>query len=430
MEHPSHIWKPFTIAGSGVPPVKITSGRGLYLNTDDGRRLMDLISSWWVNLHGHAHPVIANAIAVQAASLEHVIFADFTHDPAEKLAHRLLLASNSDFGKVFFSDNGSTAVEVALKMALQYWCNMGVHGRNKIISFEGAYHGDTFGAMSASGNSVFNDAFKELMFETLRVGFPHTWIGDGERSEKEQLVLDQVRTLLETEGDAIAALILEPLVQGAGGMRMCTPEFISRLVATVRSYGVLVIFDEVMTGFGRTGSLFAYQQCAVAPDIMCLSKGITGGFMPFAVTLASDDVYRAFDAPEAEKTFWHGHSYTANPLGCAAALASLDLLGETANRYSSMSRIHESGWMQIRNSGIASHGRICGTILAFDVVVKDAGKGYLSSVGAEIKRRALDHEMLLRPLGNVVYLMPPYCITESELNEVYGRISQILLELG
>lgn len=429
MKPNTSIWKPFTIAGSGNQPVKIVSGKGLYLRTEDERSLMDLVSSWWVNLHGHAHPHIAKAIADQARSLEHVIFADFTHDPAEKLADRLIASSRNEFAKVFFSDNGSTAVEVALKIALQYWTNVGISGRNKIISFEGAYHGDTFGAMSASATSVFNKAFSDHMFETLRVGYAQTWIGDGDRTEKEDQILKQVRFMLEMESDKIAALIIEPLIQGAGGMRMCSTEFIANLVALVRSYGVLVIFDEVMTGFGRTGSMFAYQQCGIVPDIICLSKGITGGFMPFAVTMTTENIFNAFDVPLAEKTFWHGHSYTANPLGCAAALASLELLADATESYSSMDKIHESGWELIKNSGRAIHGRICGTILAFDVVTEDSEKGYLSSIGTEFKRRALEFDMLLRPLGNVVYLMPPYCITESELNEVYGKIGRILHEL-
>lgn len=430
MSPSSNIWKPFTISGVSPDPLSVKSGKGLYLELEDGRRIKDMISSWWVNLHGHAHPDIAKAIADQALILEHVIFADFTHDPAEKLAENLIRVSNRSFDKVFFSDNGSTAVEVALKMALQYWVNHGEPERHKIIAFDGAYHGDTLGAMSTGARSIFNEAFNEWMFTVERVPYPETWIGDERQKAKESAVLAQIRFMLEQDNHQIATLIIEPLIQGAGGMRMCSETFIYNLVELVRGFGVLVIFDEVMTGFGRTGSLFAYQKTGVVPDLICLSKGITGGFLPLSVTMVQKHIFEAFDEPDAQKTFWHGHSYTANPLGCAAALASLALTEANRAAYETMESWHIDGISELVSTGVTHHERICGTIMAVDVRMDvDSSSGYLSEIGPLIKKKSLEHGMLIRPLGNVLYLMPPYCITKEELSDVYQELTKILTEL-
>lgn len=425
----SPIWKPFTIQGLSPDPLKVESGSGLYLTLADERKIKDLISSWWVNVHGHAHPAIAKAIYDQAQKLEHVIFADYTHDPAEKLAKKLISVTSEHFGKVFFSDNGSTAVEVALKIAKQHWRNKGIKSRNRVLAFEGAYHGDTFGAMSAGERSVFNDAFNEWMFEVDRIPYPETWVGDTHRDEKEARILAEVNLILEKSPDTFAAVIIEPLIQGAGGMRMCRSEFLREMVEIARKHRVLVIFDEVMTGFGRTGSLFAFQKAEVRPDLICLSKGLTGGFLPMSVTLTTNEVFEPFNAPDAMKTFWHGHSYTANPLGCAAALASMEIFETGESNFEQLGDWYTQTIQHLVKLPNVEKIRKCGTILAFDVITGRQSTGYLNSVGQVIKRKALERGMLLRPLGNVVYLMPPYCIKQEELEESCQDLIGILNEL-
>jgi adenosylmethionine-8-amino-7-oxononanoate aminotransferase len=425
----SPIWKPFTIQGLSPEPLKVESGSGLYLKLDDGRKIKDLISSWWVNVHGHTHPAIAKAIYDQAQQLEHVIFADYTHDPAEKLASKLISTANGHFGKVFFSDNGSTAVEVALKIAKQHWRNKGINSRNRLLAFEGAYHGDTFGAMSAGDRSVFSEAFNEWMFDVDHVAYPETWIGDIERDAKEAEILSNVESNFENHPETYAAVIVEPLIQGAGGMRMCRSDFLQKLVEIAHKHDVLVIFDEVMTGFGRTGNLFAFQKAQVKPDLICLSKGLTGGFLPMSVTLVTDKVFEPFNAPDAMKTFWHGHSYTANPLGCAAALASFTVFDSGESNYQRLGEWYKDPIQQLTAISTVERIRQCGTILAFDVKPTSQNTGYLNSVGQLIKRKALERGMLLRPLGNVVYFMPPYCIKKEELDESCRSMIDILNEL-
>lgn len=425
----SPIWKPFTIQGISPEPLKVASGSGLYLTLSDGRKIKDMISSWWVNVHGHGHPVVAKAIYEQAQKLEHVIFADYTHDPAEKLAAKLIEATSGHFGKVFFSDNGSTAVEVALKIAKQYWRNQGIHSRNRVLAFEGAYHGDTFGAMSAGERSVFSEAFNDWMFEVDHVAYSETWIGDATRDQKESQILTEVDSIFQKSPESYTALIIEPLIQGAGGMRMCRSEFLRKLVQIAHKHQVLVIFDEVMTGFGRTGSFFAFQKAGVHPDIICLSKGLTGGFLPMSVTLTTKEVFEPFNEPDAMKTFWHGHSYTANPLGCAAALASLEIFDSGASKYGQLGEWHTNSIQKLLRLPNIEKIRQCGTILAFDVKTEKQTTGYLNSVGQLIKRKALDRGMLLRPLGNVVYFMPPYCIKKEELEESCQNLIDILNEL-
>lgn len=419
-----NIWYPFTIIKDAPEPLKVSRGEGLWLELEDGRRIMDCISSWWVNTHGHAHPKIVEAISEQAAKLEQVIFANFTHEPAEKLAEQLTAKLPGALNRVFFSDDGSTAVEVALKMAYQYWKNKG-EDRKTFICFEGAYHGDTFGAMSAGDRSVFTEVFKELLFDVEFVPYPETWIGDEECSRKEGEVIEEIEQLLTENPEKYAGILVEPLVQGAGGMRMCSEGFLQELHWVNRHLDTLLIFDEVMTGFGRTGDWFACQRAQVEPDIICLAKGLTGGFLPLSVTVCSDEVYEAFNSSDPVKTFWHGHSYTANPIGCAAALASLELMYEHESVFTEMGNWHRQHLRELTDHPKLKNHRVTGTIAAMDIVT-GGEEGYLSEIANYIKKNCVDQGLLLRPLGNVLYLMPPYCTTRDQLGEMYDGIVQLI----
>jgi adenosylmethionine---8-amino-7-oxononanoate aminotransferase len=421
--HP-HIWHPYTQAKTALLPLNVKSAKGVWLELEDGRKVMDCISSWWVNLHGHSHPKIAEAIYQQAQQLEQVIFAGFTHEPAEKLAEQLVARLAGRFNRVFFSDNGSTAVEVALKMAYQYWVNQGTK-RTTFIAFEGAYHGDTFGAMSVGARSLFSEAFSDWLTAVEFLPFPETYIGDTQVIEKETHIITQLEELLEKDPDRYAGIILEPLVQGSGGMRMGRPEFLQQLRRVADQFNILLIFDEVMTGFGRTGDWFACTKAQVEPDIICLSKGLTGGFLPFAVTVCSEAIYDAFYSDDPLKTLYHGHSYTANPLGCAAALASLELMVENEIAFRTMESKHRDHFEALYKNPKVSNLRVTGTIAAMDLVTDDQ-PSYLNHIATQIRQRSLEKGLLLRPLGNVLYLMPPYCMTDEELAEVYKGIEAIL----
>ena len=419
-----NIWYPFTIIEDAPEPVKVSEGEGLWLKLEDGRRIMDCISSWWVNTHGHAHPKIVRAIAEQASRLEQVIFANFTHEPAEQLAEQLTDRLPGILNRVFFSDDGSTAVEVAMKMAYQYWKNRGDE-RKTFICFEGAYHGDTFGAMSAGDRSVFTEVFKELLFDVEFVPYPDTWIGDTDRGDKEQAVIEHIEELLKESPEKYAGIMIEPLVQGAGGMRMCSEQFMQELHWVNRQFETLLIFDEVMTGFGRTGDWFACQRAQVEPDIICLAKGLTGGFLPLSVTVCGDHIYDAFRSDDPIKTFWHGHSYTANPIGCAAALASMELMDENEKAFSQMEQWHREHLADLAGHPKLRHHRVTGTIAAMDIVT-DGEEGYLNKVANSIKKNCVEEGVLLRPLGNVLYLMPPYCTSRQELAEMYRAIEKLI----
>jgi adenosylmethionine---8-amino-7-oxononanoate aminotransferase len=421
--HPN-IWKPFTILKGAQEPIKVTDGEGIWLTLEDGRQIIDCISSWWVNLHGHSHPKIAEAIYQQAQKLEHVIFANFSHEPAERLAAGLAERLPGQLNRVFFSDNGSTAVEVALKVAWQYWKNMG-RERKKFIAFEGAYHGDTLGAMSAGDRSVFTRVFDELMFDVEFLSYPDTWTGDEDITRREDEIINQLEEKLSNNHDDYAAIIIEPLIQGAGGMRMCREEFLQKLHWVNRQFNTLLIFDEVMTGFGRTGDWFACRRAHVEPDLVCLSKGITGGFMPLAVTVCSDEIYEAFHSDDPMHTLWHGHSYTANPLGCAAANASMELMEDHEEAFKTMEKIHQRELELFTGMDRIEKTRVTGTIAAFSLKT-DQEEGYLNKIADDIKKKCIDYELLIRPLGNVVYLMPPYCITPEELELVYERLGELL----
>lgn len=421
-----NIWYPFTIIEDAPEPIKVESGDGLWLQLEDGRKIMDCIASWWVNTYGHAHPKIADAIHKQAQKLEQVIFANFTHDPAEQLSEQLTDRLPGTLNRVFFSDDGSTAVEVAMKMAWQYWKNRGEE-RKTFICFEGAYHGDTFGAMSAGARSVFTEVFKELLFDVEFLPYPQTWIDDDQATEKEDAVIEQLEKLLNNNPDKYAGILIEPLIQGAGGMRMCSESFLQKLHWVNRQYDTLLLFDEVMTGFGRTGSWFACQRAQVEPDIICLAKGLTGGSLPLSVTVCADKIYEAFNSSDPMKTFWHGHSYTANPIGCAAALASMELMEEFEPVFTTMEEWHRQELSALKDHPKLKKHRVTGTISAMDIKA-EGEDGYLNKIADKIKKECVDHGLLLRPLGNVLYLMPPYCTTREQLATMYEGINKLLEE--
>jgi adenosylmethionine-8-amino-7-oxononanoate aminotransferase len=420
-----HIWHPFTQAETAPDPIAVSHGKGTSLFTLDGREILDLISSWWVNIHGHAHPKIVAAIAEQAAKLEQVIFADFTHAPAATLAGRLAGIMPPGLDRVFFSDNGSTAIEVALKLAWQCWQNRG-EPRRRFLAFEGGYHGDTVGAMSAGVGSGFYEPFKPLLFEVARLPYPATWDNDPDVEAKEQAALDHLDSWLTHYGRETASLIIEPLVQGASGMRMVRPGFVRQLVERVRAYGILVIFDEVMTGFGRTGTLFAHRRIGITPDLICLSKGLTGGFLPLSVTICRDEIYRDFLGPNFDRAFAHGHSFTANPLGCAAALASLDLTlaPETDANLARIKACHRRHLDRLAGHAKVARTRLTGTIAAFDLA--GCEEGYGAAIGKVMKHFFLERGLLIRPLGPVVYLLPPYCTSDAQLDRAYAAIEEAL----
>jgi adenosylmethionine-8-amino-7-oxononanoate aminotransferase len=315
-----------------------------------------------------------------------------------------------------------------MKMAYQYWKNRG-EDRKTFICFEGAYHGDTFGAMSAGERSVFTEVFKDLLFDVEFIPYPSTWIGDEERTDKESAVISQVEELLNKNPEKYAGIMIEPLVQGAGGMNMCSKEFLQELHWVNRQFNTLLIFDEVMTGFGRTGDWFASTRAQVEPDIICLAKGLTGGFLPLSVTVCSDRIYEAFNSSDPIKTFWHGHSYTANPIGCAAALASYELMHENEPVFTSMEQWHLKNLIKLRDHPKINKFRVTGTIAAMDIITGDE-QGYLNPIANHIKKQCIKKGLLLRPLGNVLYLMPPYCTTKSQLGEMYDGIIELIDEVA
>ncbi len=428
-----HIWHPFTQAQTAPDPVCIVRGQGHVLFDADGKRYLDLISSWWVNVHGHAHPKIAAAIAAQAMELEHTIFADFTHKPAVDLAENLVKTLKrgkaGQLNRVFFSDNGSSAVEVGLKQALQYWKNNGKPQRNGFLAFDGAYHGDTVGAMSVGRSSRFFDSYKEFLFDVSAIPFPQTWPGDPDVEFKEKQSLAALESLLTQQGKNLAAIIVEPLVQGASGMRMCRPEFMQRAMRMAQDAGLLVIFDEVMTGFGRTGSFCAYEQCGVTPDILCLAKGLTGGFMPMSVTVCDEKIFDAFKGAGFDRALAHGHSYTANPLACAAANASLALF-KTENSLQKSAAIgdwHRTQFMNLSGHPGAHNCRVTGSIAAIDI---DMDMSYGGKLSLDLKLFFLNRGFMIRPIGQTIYLMPPYCTDIADLQSAYDVIDEALTAFG
>jgi adenosylmethionine---8-amino-7-oxononanoate aminotransferase len=413
------IWHPYSQLEAKEDNIVINSAKGIYLHTSDGRKIMDAVSSWWVNIHGHAHPYLAEALLKQALELEHVIFAGFTHKPAIEFAERLLGILPDQQRKIFYSDNGSTAVEVALKMAMQFWHNQKIE-KKKIVALEGAYHGDTFGAMSVSGRSSFTNAFSPFLFDVQFISFPS--------KEKEKESLEEFAVLAES--GEVAAFIYEPLIQGTSGMRIYSKEILESLLLKAKKHNVLCIADEVMTGFGRTGKLFASQYLHGQPDIMCLSKGITGGTMPFGVTSCNEKVTSAFRSEDKSKTLFHGHSYTANPLACAVSNASLDLLlkEECMRNIKEIENDHLAFCEKIKNHKNTIRVQCLGTILSIELLTSEDA-GYFNKLRDYCYNFFLNQDILMRPLGNVIYILPPYVISKKERDKIYKAIIELLNSL-
>ncbi|MBU3660348.1 MAG: adenosylmethionine--8-amino-7-oxononanoate transaminase [Flavobacteriales bacterium] len=412
-----YVWHPFTQIQTEPSPLLISSAKGASLFTADGKEYLDCNSSWWVNVHGHGNEHLANAIQTQFAAIDHVIFAGATHEKAIELSKRIVEKLNCDLQKVFFSDNGSTAVEVAIKMCMQFWHNQGIK-KSRVLALEGAYHGDTFGAMSVGERDYFNAPFEPFFFNVDFLEFPT------EANEKE--LLERAKTLFET-GEFIS-LIVEPLIQGSAGMRFYSVSFLEALVNLAKANNVLVIFDEIMTAFGRTGTLFAFEHTNVRPDIICLSKGLTGGVLPLGLTVATNAIFDAFLSDERAKAFLHGHSFTGNPLACAAACASLDLF-EQAATWENIKAIETRNLdflQKLEKYAIIENPRVYGTILAFDLKT-DGPAGYFSTIRDTVYTFFLENGLLLRPLGNVLFINPPYCLTEKEQLRIFEVIERFLM---
>ena len=414
----SPVWHPFHQHGLGEPIPLVDRAEGAMLYTRDGREVVDAISSWWVTTHGHNHPRIVRAIREQAEKLDQLIFAGWTHEPAEQLARGLTEIMPRELEHVFFSDSGSTAVEVALKMALGYWANRG-EARHKIVVMEHSYHGDTIGAMSVGARGVFNRAYAPLLFDVATVPFP----AEG----AEQSTLDALEAACGA-GDT-AAFIVEPLVLGAGGMLVYPPENLRQMRDICSRNEVVFIADEIMTGWGRTGTLLACEQAGVVPDILCLAKGLTGGSMPLAVTMASAPIYDAHYSTDRSRMFFHSSSFTANPIACAAANANLAIWREepVLERVATLAKRNGKGMRALAEERGLANVRQCGTIVAAEVPAADAG--YLAELGPRMRDGFYARDVLLRPLGNTLYLMPPYCLTDEQSARVFDAMDEVLSEV-
>jgi len=435
-----YIWHPYTQMKDceTLPPILIEKAQGVKLFDNKGNFYYDTISSWWCNVHGHNHPKIKAAIKKQLNSLEHVLFAGFTHKPAILLAEKLVSITPKNLTRVFFSDNGSTAVEVSLKMSFQYWCNTGQTNKTKFVSLDLAYHGDTIGAMSVGGDTVFNKAFDTLRFESFKVPSPHCYrcpLG----KQRDSCNIDCIKPLestLKKHKNQIAAVILEPLLMGASGMIVYPIQYLKQAAELVKKYNVHLILDEVATGFGRTGKMFACQHAPVRPDFICLAKGITSGTLPFAATLTTDKIYDAFyDDYEKYKTFYHGHTYTANPLGCAAALASLEIFEQekTLEKVKTLIPVFHSALEKFRPLNFVGDVRYIGMVGAIELVGDKKTKQLFDvkeRIGRRIFQEGLKEHLILRPLANVIYLFPPLSITEGQLRDILKRTFRIIESLS
>ena len=433
MRDQRHLWHPYTQMMLAPPPLPIVRGKGVYLYTEDGRKILDGISSWWVNIHGHSHPRLNEALARQAGELEHVLFAGCTHRPAVELAEALIAVLPSGLTRIFYSDNGSTAVEVALKMAHQYWQNLAQPQRRTFITLHHAYHGDTVGAMSVSEESAFTIPFTRLLFTTTRAASPYCYrcpVGLKRKSCRIDCLSDVERALSE-DGENVAAVVVEPMLQGAGGMIVWPAEFLSGVRDLCDQYGTLMIADEVLTGFGRTGRMFACEHADVSPDIICLSKALSAGYLPLGATATTEDIYEAFLSDDRSKTFFHGHSYTANPLACAVALESLKIFRDenVLERVKTLEQQLSRRLDRLRTLPHVGDVRVIGGVGIIELVRDNASAatgGYLDRIGPLLAAEFLRRGLLLRPLGNVLYFMPPYVISEEETDWAIDQIAEVL----
>ena len=412
----SPVWHPFTQHALTPDMPLVATGEGAWLQTQGGDRLLDAISSWWVITHGHRHPRIVAAAKAQLDQLDQVIFAGYSHQPAEDVARELVRIAPPGLAHVFYSDSGSTAVEVGLKMALGYW-RAQAKPRHRILALEHAYHGDTIGAMAAGARGVFNAAYEPLLFDVERLPFP------------QGAAADTLAALEKLAPDA-AARIVEPLLLGAGGMLTYPAEILAAMKRICEKHGVLFIADEVLTGFGRTGSLFACEQAGIAPDILCLAKGLSGGVLPLAATLATEEIFAAHFSTDRSRTFFHSSSFTANPVACAAARANLEIWKSepVTDRIKALGLLQEERLAAFRHDRRFSQVRRIGTVTALDLKVPD--RGYLAGVGPDLARFFAGRGILLRPLGNTIYVLPPYCVIPSELDLVYDVIAAAAAKFG
>lgn len=455
----AHIWHPCTQMkdhaskkdnGENIPLIPIKKAKGVYLYDFDGKRYVDCVSSWWVNLFGHQNPLINNAIKKQLNTLEHIILAGFSHKQIIRLSHRLTSLLPSKLSKCFYADNGSSAIEVALKMSYQYHQNLvqksamtltksspkslaKQNKKTKFLTLENAYHGETLGALSVGNVGLYKDIYKPLLLECITTPVPihkaksHT-CQNPTKSSDYQKELDALEAILQKEGENICAFILEPLIQCAGGMNIYPSGFVKEACEMVRKQGILIIFDEIAVGFGRSGSMFAFQQCNIVPDFLCLSKGISGGYLPLSVVITSDEIYKAFyDTYESNLGFLHSHSYTGNALACAAANAVLDIFESQSilRKNKNLSDFIASLWDNLSKLENVCNVRYCGMIFALDIV-----ESRHKRAGLEVFKRGLKKGLLLRPLGNTIYFMPPYIISKKQARFVVENLREILKNLG
>ena len=431
-----YLWHPYTQMKDteSMPPVPIERAEGVKLFDDTGNFYYDTISSWWCNVHGHNHPDIKRAISKQLESLEHVLFAGFTHEPAVRLAEKLIKITPDNLTKVFYSDNGSTAVEVAMKMSFQYWQNKGKKGKTRFLSLDMGYHGDTIGAMSVSGVDLFNKKFEPLFFRSFKAPTPYCYRCPCGKVKGECALecLELFKAVLAKESESIAAVLIEPLLLGAGGMIVYPAEYLKGVQDLAREYGVHLIVDEVATGFGRTGKMFACEHARVEPDFMCLSKGITSGYLPLGATLTTSKVFDAFyDEYDKLKTFYHGHTYTANPVACAAAAASIDLFGkeDTLANVTGINGMLDEFLCGMSELSIVGDTRMIGAVGALELVKDKRTKEPFAlneRIGLEVYRSGLEKNILLRPLGSVIYFFLPLCTSREELEDIFARASEVI----
>jgi len=436
-------WHPFTQVKNSLDNLLIIKSKGAYIYDRHNKKYLDAISSWWVNTHGHNHPHITKAISKQTKSVSHVMFSGLTHIPAIKLAKNLVEKLNCNLQHVFYTDNGSTAIEAALKMCIQYHLNKFNAKKNIFLAFKGAYHGDTFGAMSVGKSSGFYPPFSDFLFKVKFIEYSQTYL-DVENKKLdilEKKILGKLETYLLNNHQNIAAFIFEPLIQGASGMRITRIEFLQKIIKICKKYSVLCIADEVMTGFGRTGKLFAIDYLEQKPDIICLSKGLTGGTLALGAAIASSEIYNSFLSDNVMEAFLHGHSYTANPIACSAAVANLELYdNKLFEHINNISNIHQENlnWLQTKLNNKQSSFKIknlryIGSIAAFEIYHSQDNKSklkYGSTLGNQIRINMLKEGILIRPLGNIVYILPPYCITLKQIINIYKKLFKVISNLS